>query len=348
MIVSFIYPSSRERTGGVTMLYEFSNALARRGHKVQFIHGPAQSALVRSVKEIPFRFEPSVAHYVVDSLSDPTLPRADVVFGGGVTHLGSPAVIVQGYRLLSAEIDALAYRTPTPKVCVARGLVDVGRYYGVPDHQLVHVPLGLDHDVFAMRTPQPERSIDVAILYHPSPEKGWDVGRRMLEELLRRRPDIRATVITLAAPSRKAPPPEGVELVSLSQRELADRVYNQAKVFVQASHHEGFGLTALEAMACGAALVTTDCGGSRDYAISDETALVVPAGDPLALADRVEQLLEDEARRIALAKCGAESAFAFDWDRSGRLMEEFLARYVANPAAFQQPPGEDRSAEFRL
>jgi glycosyltransferase involved in cell wall biosynthesis len=347
LIVTFIYPSSRDRTGGVTMLYEFANALARRGHEVHFIHGPMVRGRVEAVEEIPFRFEASVRHHLVDSLHDPRLPQSDVVFGGGVTHLGAPAVLVQGYRLLSAEVDALAYRTPTPKVCVASWLVDVGRAYGVPDHQLVHVPLGLDHERFAMRTPASERTIDVAMLFHPSPEKGWDVGRRVLEELKRRRPHLRATVITLAAPPKLAPP-DGVDMVSLSQRQLVDEVYNQAKVFVQASHHEGFGLTALEAMACGAALVTTDCGGSRDYAVPDETALVVRAGDAEGLVDRVEQLLDDDARRTALAKCGADSVFTFDWARSGRLLEEFLERYVADPAAFQQPPGEDHSADFRL
>lgn len=330
------------------MLYEFANALARRGNEVHFIHGPLIPDRVATIADIPFRFEPSVVHHIVDALDDPSLPQCDVVFGGEVTHLGNPAVIVQGYRLLSAELDALAYRSPRPKVCVASWLVDVGRYYGVPEHQLVHVPLGLDHELFAMRVPPTERSIDVAILHHPSPEKGWDVGRRVLELLVERRPEIRATVVTLAQPPRKAPPPAGVQLVSLSQRRLADEVYNQAKVFVQASHHEGFGLTALEAMACGAALVTTDCGGSRDYAVPDETALVVPAGDAELLAKRVEQVIDDNALRFALVEHGTQSVHKFDWERSGLLLEQFLEGYVADPAAFQLPPGEDRSAEYKL
>ncbi len=347
MIVSFVYPSSRRRTGGVTMLYEFANELARRGHEVHFIHGPVRRERVDRIDEIPFRFEPSVQHHLVDSLDDPALPRADVVFNGNAAHLGEPAEILQGYRLLSADFDALAYRSPTPKVCIATWLLDVGRSYGVPDHQLVHVPLGLDHELFAMRTPPTERPIDLVLLYHPSREKGWDVGRRVLEDLIARRPQILAKVITLSWPP-KDPLPDGVELVSRSQRRLADEIYNQTKVFVQASHHEGFGLTALESMACGAALVTTDCGGSRDYAVPDETALVVPAGDVAALVDRVEQLLDNEAQRVALATCGAKYAYKFDWAVSGRLMEEFLERYVADPAAFQQPPGEDRSADFSL
>jgi glycosyltransferase involved in cell wall biosynthesis len=270
-----------------------------------------------------------------------------VFFGGSPSQRGHPADIVQGFRLLGPEWDAAVYRTPTPKVCVASWLVDVGRSYGVPEHQLTYVPVGLDHELFAMRTPQARRTLDVAMLYHPSPEKGWDVGRKVLFELTRRNPALRATVISLADPPVE-PPPDNVPLVALQQRELADDVYNQTKVFVQASHHEGLGLTAIEAMACGAALVTTDCGGSRDYAVPDETALVVPAGDVHALVTRTESLLADEECRSRLAANASAYVRKFDWAVSGRLLEEFLESYVADPVSYQIPPSEDRSAEFVL
>jgi glycosyltransferase involved in cell wall biosynthesis len=347
VIVSFVFPSSHHRTGGVIMLYEFANALARRGNEVHFIHGPAWPQRVERIDQIPFRFDDRVHHHIVDDLHDPSLPIADVVFGGQALHLGHPSVIVQGFRLLGPHADALSYRSPSPKVCVASWLVDVGLLYGVPARQLVHVPLGLDHELFAVRVPQDERTIDVAMLYHPSREKGWDVGRQVLEQLVARRPELRAVVISLADPPRQ-PLPDGVQLLALDQQRLADDVYNQARVFVQASHHEGFGLTALESMACGAALVTTDCGGSRDYAFADETAIVVPAGNATVLADGVEALLDDDARRLALAAAGARSTQKFDWARSGELLEAFIVRYAADPESYQCEPGEDRSAEFAL
>ena len=348
VIVNFGYPSTHQRAGGVTMLYEFANALARRGLETHFIHGPVLPGRVGRVEEIPFTFDPAVRHHIVDTLDDPTLPPGDVVFGEAPARLGLPAAFVQGFRLTGPIWDRANFRSPGPKICVATWLLDVGRSYGVPEEQLVHVPMGLDHALFAVRVPQPQRTIDVAMLYHPSREKGWDVGRAVLEELTRRRPGITVTVFSMAGmPS--APLPAGVRvLLDLEQRELADAVYNATRVFVQASHHEGFGLTALEAMACGAALVTTDCGGSRDYARPDETALVVPAGDVAGLADSVEALLDDADRRGALAAAGARAAMRYDWECSAELLEAFLERYVADPEAFQQPLGEDRSEEYRL
>ena len=57
-------------------------------------------------------------------------------------------------------------------------------------------------------------------------------------------------------------------------------LYQAADVFVLPTLQENFGLVLTEALACGTPLVTTDNGGCRDYAIDQETALVVPARDP--------------------------------------------------------------------
>ena len=350
MIVSFIYPSSHQRAGGVTMLYEFANALARRGHDVHFVHGPKRHERdnrVERVEQIPFRFDDAVHHHIVDTLDDPSLPEGDVVFGNGPASLGLPAVIIQGFRLIGPIWDAMGFRALCPKVCVASWLVDVGRWYGVPEEQLVHIPMGLDHELFSVADPPRERDIDVALLYHPNTEKGFAVGQAALEELLRRRPSTRCVVFSMAGKPRGLP--EAVEVVlDLDQRGLVDEIYNKTRVMVQSSNHEGFGLTPVEAMACGAALVSTDCGGSRDYAIHDETALVVPAGDALGIADAVESLLLDDERRTALAAAGERHVRKFNWERTAELLEGFLERYLADPPRYQRPPGEDRSAEYVL
>src|SRR5947199_45736 len=99
------------------------------------------------------------------------------------------------------------------------------------------------HEVHFIHGPRtPTLVTDVTLLYHPSPAKGWDVGRRALEILLERHPRLRATVISLAAPPVRRLP-DGVRLVGLPQQQLADEVFNQTRVFMQASHYEGFGLT---------------------------------------------------------------------------------------------------------
>ena len=279
MILSFVYPSSSERTGGVIVLYEFANALARRGHDVRFVHGPRTAYRVSDLRDVPFAFDERITHHLVDTLDDPEVGPGDIVLSAvAPTRLGLPCTFVQGYQMLSPEAERATYLVPAPKICIASWLVDVGRELGVPDEQLWYVPLGLRHDVFVARTPQEERTVDVAMLFHPHRSKGWVTGLEALRRLHDDRPDLRSIVFGMRRPPDQLP--AGTTFVdSPTHQQLVDDVYNAAKVFVQASEFEGFGYTPVEAMACGAALVTTDNGGSRDYGLDEVTALVAPTGD---------------------------------------------------------------------
>jgi glycosyltransferase involved in cell wall biosynthesis len=96
-------------------------------------------------------------------------------------------------------------------------------------------------------------------------------------------------------------------------------------------------------MACGSALVTTDNGGSRDYALAGDTALVVPPGDIDGLVGSVERLFSDDELRTRLAHAGEQHVKRFDWDLSGEILEGKLTEYLANPSFFQQPPLADGS-----
>jgi glycosyltransferase involved in cell wall biosynthesis len=87
-------------------------------------------------------------------------------------------------------------------------------------------------------------------------------------------------------------------------------------VFVAASRSEGWGLPASEALLCGAALVTVENGGSREFALDRETALVVAPEAAGELGERALELLGDEGLRLRLAAAGAERLRGFTWERS--------------------------------
>lgn len=342
MIATFVYPSTGNVTGGEAVLYEFANALSRRGVEVHFLHGPAWPGRVSSLEDIPAACRRAdVVHHLVDSLEDPSIPASDVVFHSAAPErLGLPITVVQGHRMLSEQWEADAFRSPGLKICVASWLMRIGESHGVPRDRMVHVPPGLDHELFRPHRPLEGRSIDVTVLHHPFREKGWPTALAMLEQLRAQRPDIRCTVFGRRVPD---PLPEGVAFVDSPDHErLATEIYSDTRIFVQTSRNEGFGLTPLEAMACGAALVTTDCGGSEDYGLPGRTADVVAVEDAPALAGAVMALHDDEPRRLAYAQASVAHARTFDWDDVGVRLEAALAAYVADPAPFLVEPGPER------
>ena len=102
MILTFAYPSSPDRTGGVIVLYELANACARRGHEVHFVHGPLTPYRVGSLDELPpFPFDARIAHHLVDTVGRP----ADPGRRRGIRRDGAPAAGPAG-RLGAGVPDA--------------------------------------------------------------------------------------------------------------------------------------------------------------------------------------------------------------------------------------------------
>lgn len=344
MIVNFLCPSSREPVGGVIALYEFANGLVRRGHDVTLTHLRLWGRGIDRVEDLDrFRFEPSLRHVIPTGPHD--LPVADLVFGTGAPpEYGLPVLLVQGMEILHPWLERSGFRAPCLKVCVASWLADIGMHYGMPADQFRLAPCGIDHDHFRVTTPIAERPRRVSMLYHHLPAKGWDVALAAVTEVRERFPDLEVTAFGASHPDGL---PDWLDFHhDPHPDELVENIYNRSQVFVQASNYEGFGLTAVEAMACGASLVSTDNGGSRDYALHERTALVSPPGDVRGLADQIVALLSDDQRRTALAEAGRRHALRFDWDRSAELMEHHLEEYLAEPAAFQREAGPEEPLEL--
>jgi glycosyltransferase involved in cell wall biosynthesis len=106
--------------------------------------------------------------------------------------------------------------------------------------------------------------------------------------------------------------------------ETLAKLYSSSDVFIFTSYKEGFGLPPLEAMASGTAVVTTDCGGIRDYAVDGYNSLIVPPGDPAAIAEAVIKILNDQRLREVLIQNGLETAKQWTWDKVTDKFEEAI------------------------
>lgn len=93
-------------------------------------------------------------------------------------------------------------------------------------------------------------------------------------------------------------------------------LYRHAALFALASTHEGFGLAALEAMACAAPVVATAVGNLPD--LCGDAAFLVPSGDPAALAGGLRAVLDDGIRAAGMREAGVARAASFTWERAAR------------------------------
>jgi glycosyltransferase involved in cell wall biosynthesis len=135
-------------------------------------------------------------------------------------------------------------------------------------------------------------------------------------------PTLHLVGFGVKAPDRASPYDEFH--VNPPQAQLA-ALYSGVDIYLCPSWDEGLGMPSMEAMACGAALVTYDNGGCRDYARDGETALVARRRDVADLAARLEAVALDARLRAKLGAAGqAWVTTAFDWERAVRRMEEVL------------------------
>ncbi len=109
-------------------------------------------------------------------------------------------------------------------------------------------------------------------------------------------------------------------------RDELDVLYAQAAAVVYPSLAEGFGLPVLEAMANGAAVVTS--AGTATEEVAGDAALLVDPLDVDAIAEALQRLLDDRALAAALGAAARARASTFTWERSAELAVEVYAEAV--------------------
>ena len=122
---------------------------------------------------------------------------------------------------------------------------------------------------------------------------------------------------------------DSIDFRGMVKHEQLPCYYNAADVCVIPSCYESFGLVALESLACGTPVVTTDVGNMRDIIIQDRTGAVV--GDsPESLAEKIDMFLLHPTPDTGLLR---SSVSRFGWGNIAREIErEFrnvLAEYLA-------------------
>ncbi len=351
MRVTFVLPVEVDKpVGGFKVVYEYANRLAQRGHAITVVHRNNDSFTTSRKEKLReevvflrkqwdkrpiaqwFPVRPEVSLKVVREVTSRTLPDADALIAtawqtaswvnNAGARKGKKYYLIQHDETCMGPVDEVnsTWRLPLHKIVIAEWLRDKATGLG---ETATHIPNGMDFGPFSIQRPLDGRFARVGMLFHSDFE--WKGSADGLEAILlakREVPELAASLFGTGP--RPATIPDWVEYQCLPTPDELCRIYNRCSVFLQPSWTEGWGLTATEAMACGCALVTTDNGGSRDYAQDGVTALVSPPHQSAFLSKQIVRLLQNDAMRIAIAQAGAESIRRYTWDRAVNSLEDLV------------------------
>ncbi len=111
----------------------------------------------------------------------------------------------------------------------------------------------------------------------------------------------------------------------LGKQQNVEQVLACSDLFLLPSAEESFGLAALEAMACGLPVVTTNAGGLPEVNIDGETGFTVDVGDTRAFADRIARIISDRAFYFQLSRNAKKRAYAEY--HSEKVVPQYLEYY---------------------
>lgn len=317
---------SLEMGGGARFIYHLANALADKGHDIEVVMPekglqvwPLRTKLTR-VKELTPSSIPS-ADFILPNFYLTVKPAIE-------SRKGRVVRLSLGYEPLWVPDSETAKQT---YLCGAP-IMSISQWH----RQLILQETGLQSTVISGGVdtstfrPYPKLSAQTGcknifyIMRDPTLGYTWKGGSDFLEAVTRLQNQVNFE-LTISVP-------EGAQFssqipyrvkTSTTDQELA-RLYAEADLFVYTSYFEAFGLPPLEAMACGTAVVTTDCGGNRDYVNNGENCLLVPPSDIDQLSSAIYHLLTNPTERHRLSASGHLLAQAWTWQRTADQVEAFL------------------------
>jgi glycosyltransferase involved in cell wall biosynthesis len=331
--IALVVPTFTRGSGGHNVLFQILARLERRGHvcsvwvvDLDGRHELLSGAVLRHDAQefAPLR---SPVHKGFDHWSG-----ADVVVATGWQTV-HPALLLPNCRAraylvndhepeffpASAEqlIAEDTYRHGLHCICGSPWLRDLlTQRYGVTAESFDY---GVDHQVYRPR--EVERRRDTVIYYarDVTPRRAVPIGLLALEELRRRRPDVRIVLYGQARPVGATFPYEHAGL--LDEEQLAT-LYSEATVGLCLSL-TNFSLAPPEMMACGLPVVEL-AGASAESIFGAGGPIELAAAAPTEIAGRIERLLDDRGLWEQRSEAGIEFAADRSWDRAAEQVERGL------------------------
>lgn len=362
MKITFILPWIAI-AGGIRSTFELANRLQDRGHDVSVVY-PLIPIRPRpkwyNIRELAGRavgtignlkngnqldwFDLKVKLIRVPTLRERWIPKGDIIVATWWANAydvdsyssdkGEKFYFIRHYETWGGPEDLVnkTYTLPLHKIVTSNWLKNlIEKKFNVSTFG--PVPNGVNFNLFykereGFESHNPKR---VGILYRGSKWKGMNDGLEAFLMAKKKYPEVQLVLFG------EEPTPDDMEIIEeidnvefyrLPYKARLRKIYDSLDIFIFPSHCEGFGNPPMEAMACGAACVTTNVGAVPDYTIPGETALVSPPRDPEALAQTIIRLIKNEDERKQMAENGYKYIQQFTWDSATDQLEKIFEKYV--------------------
>jgi len=252
---------------------------------------------------------------------------------GMTAFQAGPFPVAVGTVLLERPIPLVYRRTPAIAVSESTKADLVRR--GLDDESIAVIPNGIDIEAY---TPDPARRSErpsLLFLGRLKKYKRVDLVIDAVRVLTDRGIDIELVIAgegdqrdALEAQVRRLGLAERVSMVGFVDETSKVDLLRRAWIHVLTSPKEGWGISNVEAAACGTPSVASDSPGLRESVRDGVTGVLVPHGDVAALADAVGRLIVDAPLRERMGREARSFAETLSWKSAADAFEVYLRRLV--------------------
>ena len=298
-------------------------------------------AVFRKVRRAIERYRPDVVH-----VHEPLLPPVGWAAVRSAKELGIPVVGTfhahypdgcYHYRLFKKALEPF-FRKLDARIAVSATAAHTAAEYFPGEYRVI--PNGVDVERFepsgAGRKPD-----EVLFVGRRDGRKGLPVLLRAFPGVLKRCPDARLVVVGSRPEQVKLPKAllSSVEVRGVvDEPGIVDAMHSASVLCAPSTGGESFGIVLIEALASGLPILASDIPGYRAVVTPGEDGVLIPSGDPDALAEALTGLLLDGERRARFSEAGLQTARRYDWPNvAGEVEAVYEAARHQLPAAGRDP-----------
>lgn len=352
--VTFLLPGSgRKPAGGYKVVYEYANRLTNDNYVVNIVYAASifykKQRFLSKLKCVAryiyylllgysgrnwIQIDDKIHEYLVLSLNERHVPHSNYYIATAAetsVYLNEYKIpkecklyLIQGFENWSMSNQSLyeTYCYGMKNIVVAKWLQNIVKNVG---GDCVLINNGFDFNYFKKTVDYSLRNkFCISMLYHPSVVKGCKYGFEALNIVKKKYPQLSVEIFGASRPPSNLP--DWMHYYRQPNRDIHNKIYNEAAIYLGTSLMEGWGLTVGEAMICGAAVVCTNNLGYKEMAIDGETALLSPIKDSYSLSKNIIRLIEDDELRYTIAEKGHNFIMQYTWDKSYRKIRSLLVQ----------------------